>query len=398
MTTAVPPTPRTGDLTRDFNWAEVPPQATAAAAQAAQPTVNPSLGPLALLANTTFRGNGFNTIFRPHKPGTPSGLPVTPDPATNPIDDNILELNVTEEILEFSSALGSVPNRGFLQDDVFFNGVPYIQRVKDITDPSRPVDIHFEPGIWLSVPATTDPAEGATVVRMASIPHGTTIEAQGVSFTVQTPKIDPVDITPFFLPPKSGPVPFPSQTFDNNATFRLPQDLSSTRITKTMLQDPNTVLTDRIHQQLLDNAITSTIVITIQTDAVNPLPGGRPNAALVGGGTDNIAFLKGTANGPNADAVAMSAIFWIETVTDRITVPALNPGESVTLPGTDTAADGLVPSFTFTATDTYPGGTEDVSFTQVQYTQHVNLNFGPLGWPHISVANLIPADPIPVTI
>jgi hypothetical protein len=399
VTTAVPPTPRTGDLTHDFNWGQVSPQLTQAAlaTSTVEPQINPSLGPLALLANTTFRGNGFNTIFRPHKPGTPSGLPVTPDPATNP-DDNILELNITEEILEFSSALGSVPNRGFLQDDIFFNGVPYIQRVKDVTDPSHPVDIHFEPGIWLSVPATTNPVEGATVVRMASIPHGTTIEAQGTSFTVPTPQINPVDITPFFLPPRNGPQSFPSQTFDNNATFRLPQDLSTTRITKTMLQDPNSVLTDRIQQQLQDQAITSTIVITIETNAVNPLPGGQPDAALDGGGTDNIAFLKGTAGGPNAEAVAMSAIFWIETVKDQITVPALQPGESVTLPGTDTAGDGLVPSFTFTATNAFAGGAKNVSFTQVQYTQRVHLNFAPLGWPHISVANLIPADPIPVTI
>jgi hypothetical protein len=232
---------------------------------------------------------------------------------------------------------------------------------------------------------------------MASIPHGTTIEAQGTPFTVSTPVIHKADITPFFLS-SGNPQRFPSQTFDNNATFRLPQDLSTTRITKTMLDDPNSVLTDRIHNQLAANAIISTIVIPIETDAVNPLPGGQSDPALVGGGTDNIAFLKGTANGPNADAVAMSAIFWVETVKDQITVPALQPGESVTVPGTDTANDGLVPTFTVTATNAFAGGPIDVTFTQVQYTQRVHLNFAPLGWPHISVANLIPADPIPVAI
>ena len=42
------------------------------------------------------------------------------------------------------------------------------------------VGIHFEPGIWIHVPATTVPQLGETVTRMASIPHGTTIEAQGL--------------------------------------------------------------------------------------------------------------------------------------------------------------------------------------------------------------------------
>jgi len=37
----------------------------------------------------------------------------------------------------------------------------------------------------MAVPATTDPAEGVTLVRMASIPHGTTIEARGKSSTIK---------------------------------------------------------------------------------------------------------------------------------------------------------------------------------------------------------------------
>jgi len=66
----------------------------------------------------------------------------------------------------------------------------------DVTVPNQPIGIHFEPGIWLAVPGTTDPAEGATVVRMASIPHGTTIEAQGKSSTAAgKPTIPAVNIT-----------------------------------------------------------------------------------------------------------------------------------------------------------------------------------------------------------
>lgn len=395
MTTPVPTT-RTADLTRDFNWGQVPteqPTAADLAHPVVVPQINPPLGPLAKLADTTFRGNGFNTIFRPQNVAlSPTHLLKTPDPAD--IDDNILELNVTEEILEFSSALGSVPNRGLVQGDITLNGVPYVQRVKDVTYPERPVDIHFEPGIWLNVPGTADPAEGATVVRMASIPHGTTIEAQGVSFVAPAPQIGPIPITPFFIGQPGNLLSFPSQDAGNNATFRIPQDLTTTTITKQMLDDPSTVLTDRIRNQ----TITTTTVILIDTNPASPLLGSPVDAALVGGGTDNMAFLKGSAGGPNADAVQMGAIFWVETIADSIDVPALQPGESVTVTGTDSAHDGLVPSFSVAATAAFAGGNVDVTYTQVQYSQLVHLNFGPLTWPHASVANLIPADPIPVSV
>ena len=50
----------------------------------------------------------------------------------------------------------------------------------------------------------------------------------------------------------------------------------------------------------------------------------NPADPLFGGGTDNIAFLLGDKNAttPNADAIQMSATFWIETVKEQITVPA----------------------------------------------------------------------------
>jgi hypothetical protein len=313
-------------------------------------------------------------------------------------DDNILELNLTEEILEFSSPLGSVPNRGMVQGDVALNGVPYVQRINDVTAPGRTVGIHFEPGVLLNVPQTDDPTEPSTVVRMASIPHGTTIEAQGTSITAPKPIIDSVDITPF---PIGGGAPlrgvFSSQEFDNTATFRIPQDLSSYKangtITDKILANPTAVLQDRIASQ----DIASTFVIFLNSDPTNPLLGGPTVAGLVGGGTDNIAFLEGTQSGPNADAVRMSSIFWVETVNDHITVPALQPGESVTVLGTDSAGDGLVPSFTVTANAAVADGTGlDVTYTQVQYTQLVHLNFNGLTWPHVSVATLIPVDPIAV--
>lgn len=76
----------------------------------AAPTPAPGLGPLAAFAGT-FRGKGFNTIFRPDL-GSPTRLPV---PAT---DDNLLELNLTEEALSFSPSLGAVPNRAEVHADI----------------------------------------------------------------------------------------------------------------------------------------------------------------------------------------------------------------------------------------------------------------------------------------
>ena len=139
----------------------------------------PPLGPLAFFVGD-FVGNGFNTIFRPDSAATPTQLP-NPVPPAPPPHDNVLELNLTSETLSFSKSLGSVPNRGTgTQQDAFLNGVPYVQSINDITIRGESVGIHFEPGIWIHVPATTVPPLGETVTRMASIPHGTTIDAQGL--------------------------------------------------------------------------------------------------------------------------------------------------------------------------------------------------------------------------
>ena len=96
-----------------------------------------------------------------------------------------------------------------------------------------------------------------------------------------------------------------------------------------------------------------TTVLLIRSD--NALP---PPVPDVGGGVDNIAFLTGKGSppsgGPNADAVPVTSIFWIERVRDR-------------------------------------NGHE---FDQLQYTQRVLLNFNGLSWPHITVATLV-SHPLP---
>jgi len=161
------PTEQVLEETRGFRWGEVSPareQRLVAEAASAEP----SLGGIAGFVGT-FKGNGLNTIFRPQDFAvSPTPLP---KPAAGP-NDNILEINLTEETLSFRTALGSIPNRGMVQGDAFLNGIPYLQTINDISDPAHPVGIHFEPGVWLSVPATTVPKESATVVATTTLGLG----------------------------------------------------------------------------------------------------------------------------------------------------------------------------------------------------------------------------------
>lgn len=352
------------------------------------PTPPPSLGPLVAFAGT-FRGSGFNTIFRPDSKQTPTPLP---KPVVPPATDNVLELNLTQETLSFSHSLGSVPNRGEVQGDIFLNGIPYLQVINDVTVPGKPVGIHFEPGLWMAVPATTDPAEVPTLTRMASIPHGATIEAQGTSSTIAgKPTIPAVDITPFSTTAPHNKIKFPSQTATNADTARIPQNLApfiaAGTITQAMLTDPATLL----RQHIASQAITSTTVISISTDPASP---------LFGGGTDNIAFLLGnpTASKPNAQALKMEATFWIETVDFAVDVPVFEPGQPpLIIPANAGAAGQPVPEFLLDPpVPVKAPRTITVKATQIQYAQQVFLNFNGLTWPHVQVATLVPSTPLPI--
>jgi hypothetical protein len=324
----------------------------------------PSLGPLAAFVGN-WSGSGFNTIFRPDNSQTPTVLPV---PVSG--SDNILELNLTSESLSFSPSLGAVPNRGSNpQGDIFLNGVPYLQAINDVTTPGQNTGIHVEPGLWMIVPSTTNPAEGPTLVRMASIPHGTTIEAQGTATLINgAPTIPAVDITPF-VTGTSQKIPFASQTAVTPGTPRIPQDLTAFinngTITQAMLDDPNTFLRNHISQQ----RITATTQISIST---------QPGAPLFGGGTDNIAFLLGDnntplPNRPNAQTLQMTATFWIETVEQTILVPIFKPGQhplmikgEAKVPGQPVPIFSVRPPIEITLPRPIT-----FTFTQIQYSQMV---------------------------
>ena len=77
-------------------------------------------------------------------------------------------------------------------------GLTYLQQ---ISEASTGAGLHIEPGIWATVPHTTDPNEPPTVVRMASIPHGTVVLAQGISQVIAggPQHIPDNNILPFFF-------------------------------------------------------------------------------------------------------------------------------------------------------------------------------------------------------
>jgi hypothetical protein len=172
--------------------------------------LQPKLGVLGLLEGKSFRGKGYNSIFRPRSrvplPGEGS---IPNDPSE---DDNDLQLNLTEETLIFQKSIGKVPNRGlFDQPDILLGGITYLDSVNNVTneetgkaDLKEPgTGIHIEPGIWMFVPKS--PESGVnddTLCRMASIPHGTTINMQGLHPT----PLAPVPGKPTF--PKADPTPF----------------------------------------------------------------------------------------------------------------------------------------------------------------------------------------------
>lgn len=364
---------------------------------------DPELGILETFKGS-WTGPGFNTIFRPNSVSpttTDFTNPVLPAPPTPP-NVSVLELNLTQEDLAFTIPLVRVPNRGLgQQNDIFISGVTYLQAVDDVTntETGKPdgtkTGIHTETGFWLNVPPTNNnPVEENTLVRLGSIPHGTTINAQGSPpiVTQGAPDIGPRPITPFVIGDKGDTQIMASQTASLNNTARLPQDLSlfiqEGTITQAILDNPIQILLD-INTQL---NITETSTFTVSTQSA-PTPGG---------GTANIAFLVGASSqGPNANAVQMDSTFWVETIESEITVQNYTPGKPLLLQPAYRQGQGKTPPPLPTFSVTPPGPvtgpkTIPVTYTQIQYSQTVFLNFHGLTWPHLSLATLVPALPIEI--
>jgi hypothetical protein len=270
------------------------------------------LGPLNDLPGR-WNGAGFNLIARPHFGQGP---------------DRFIELNLTHETLEFTTIGSPIPNRGSEQADINLRGVTYLQQISDAKTNGA---LHIEPGIWLHIPATTAPAEPASVSRLANIPHGDAVCAVGgIAHTSGKPKIEPVNTVPFPegtpAPPPGAPNEFPEYDLSLPTKFRTDPNLLD-GITQDMINDPTVALRHALHNQNISE--TTTLSVTTHKDK--------------GGGVNNIPFVT-----ENANASFMSAIFWIERVQG-------------------------------------PNGT----FLQLQYVQTVLLDFRGLHWPHVSVGTLL---------
>jgi hypothetical protein len=288
-------------------------------------------------AKRSWKGTGFNMIWRPNFGGE-----------FGP-QDFFLQLNLTDEQLDFTEITGSgIANRSLFEKTVVLGGAAYTQSIKDSFDRSGQ---HFEPGVWANVPEIANPSEPATVVRMGSIPHGTTINLQGVAFEVAQPRFEKASITPFQIrSPDDGVTglqPFPEEDLTKDSLSRTDRARVAT-LTPEQLKNPNLFLSEAIAQQ---NIVRTTVLQLSSFAPDEKIRAPRPD---VGGGAANIAFLEGKgdppSDGPNAVSRTVTTTFWIEDIDD---------------------------------------GNRGVT-QQLQYTQRVLLNFNRLSWPHITVATLRP--------
>jgi hypothetical protein len=345
------------------------------------------LGALASLPGT-WQGKGFNAIWRPDND----------QPPENSAIKRFLELNLTNDSFEFQTIPGVVPNRGFAtQPDLGLYGLHYLQRVSDADAPpfsTAGEALHIEPGLFMNVPASTVPLNPASIVRLATIPHGVAVLMQGpapsVTPTPGPPKIRSVypipglppfnpappalglGIQPVDIPPPAGTgaehivpevdIANDGQGSQSNGPY--PADFQG------FVNDPNSMLREAIaNQDILGN-----IAIELSTENV-------------GGGAENIPFL-GIANPaepdnpttPNAFVHSASATFWIEWVRNDSVHPLAQapqiPGPQP-VPTPPNGPGGLIEPF-------WPVPT----YLQLQYTQTVILIFNDVLWPHVTVATM----------
>jgi hypothetical protein len=308
-----------------------------------------ALGPLEDLIGT-WEGHGFNAIWRPHFPGgstdpfdPPYAALPPPDPA-----DHFLMLNLTHERTEFGLVSTAVPNRGGqTQADIQLGVIHYLQQISDANSSPGLGALHFEPGLWAYAPATPATNNQATVNRMASIPHGNALLAEGIATTLAAPVIPNINILPFTIGNPGatlGNPPFLDLDLTTPIISRNdPLPLSSTDPDVPLDQivsNPNSLLTAELTH--LQNDLGINVVGTTQLTVATTAGGGQ-----TGGGIESIPFLNA---GTSAAIPSMSATFWLSKLQ-----PQSRPNQGILL---------------------------------LQYSQTVLLNFATLSWPHVTVANL----------
>lgn len=295
------------------------------------------LGDLGELTGT-WMGNGFSLVSLPDPNGDPPFFR--------------LKLNATKETLTFTSIGAEIPDA----PDVRFLGLHYFQQ---ISDASTSAALHLEPGIVLPIPATTNPPRQATIVRLSTIPHGTSLLAQGVAPLTchpkppvkppasckEQPKIEPANAIPFTLDPELG------YRWDVTDPKYIEPFLSATLppgIPAGASVNPNIILVRDMENLDIRETITIKVSAAPVADIDNA---GLPHGIGSGDGLLDIPFLAA-----NANATSFASTFWIERVSDD------------KLPDSDP---------------------KHHEHAQLQYSQTAILDFGGLKWPHITVGTLI---------
>jgi hypothetical protein len=368
-----------------------------------------NLGLLADLSGT-WTGEGFNLIARPD------------------FHDNAnlyLQLNQTQETLAISQIGSEIPNRGFGQDDIDLFGLSYLQKIHDGATGAA---LHLEPGLWVTQPFTIYPPEEASagdqiIARMASIPHGNAVLAQGTASSFTGPPTLPTETQPYAfsvfpsfnstpfgiptsppLPPTPPPPPpainavgssekltapqipavpfheydlgFPANATNPRTPFDttppepdLPAEIDGV-LMQDVINDPARLLQAVISEQVASGHTFQGVALNIATQAnvtflVNPDSPKGP-ATTVGvtdgaGGIENIPFLEGGEPTGVKGPNAQTALVYATFWIEKVT-PKVGR-----------------------------------SFMQLQYAQMTVLNFPILtllptvvllGWPHVSVATL----------
>lgn len=363
--------------------------------------VREQLGLLGELAGS-WQGTGFNLIARPDFEGHANFY---------------LQLNQTDETYDVSPIGSPVPNRACGCDGVDLYGLTYLHKVRDLATGSA---LHIEPGMWMAQPQADyppdePPPDGEIVFRMASIPHGTTLLAQGaaVPFSGQAPVLASKDAPYAFSdylsfnstpitgvdPPAEAVInaagsseagtsrsdhlkPFPQfdlsipEGADNPRTPYdtsppdppLPSHIRDVPMQE-VVNDPITILQSVVREQVAAGYTFEGAAINVMSqksvgfrnernDPYGPYTSVSPPNTE--GGLANTPFLRGGVPsgdvGPNAQTTLVYATLWIEKLT-------------------------------------HP---QRPTLMQLQYAQMCVLNFrlilmpeqGIIGWPHISVATL----------
>ncbi|WP_353860482.1 heme-binding protein [Azospirillum formosense] len=270
-----------------------------------------------------WEGTGFSLIARPDFSGnSPNGF--------------FLELSELRETIEFTTIGSPVFNRGSLQDDIAIFGVTYLHRV---TDGVTGGALHIEPGMWLNIPATTEPKADASVARLATIPHGNAFTTVGFVQHAEfdrLPDIPPANTVPFDIdgqPLAPGTKnPYPEYDLGTPSAFRSGPLPAS--ITQAIVDDPNQMLRDTLARQVDEQGMTLKTITRLITSTASA------------GGIGNIPFITS-----NANTLSLESVFAIELVEDA-------------------------------------SGAE---FLQLQYSQTALLNFRGKSFPHVTVGTLIKA-------